>query len=118
MGKSYPTWKKRTSQYSGNSNSYDFDEHFKAHYQRPFKPASARHFASRKITEQELNDYWNTKEFSSSDNQLIREIRDRILYRFMYVIIGFFLLSMYGHFTMVNESEIALKKHQDRSGGK
>ncbi|CAF0748365.1 unnamed protein product [Brachionus calyciflorus] len=83
-------YKKRTGPvYSGSS--HNFEEHFQAHYGHGMKKtpkaasASARGHHSYKMSEEELKNYWNTKEFSHDDYQT--ELRNDLFFRSLIVIV-------------------------------
>ena len=111
------SWKRRGPAYTGRSTAYDFDEHFRAHYYRQ-RPSNVNYknsfnespFTNRKTYEKDLNDYWNTKEFSNQDSG--REIRNHFISKSLYTLMILFLLSLYMHWSVVRESERGLKSYQ------
>jgi DnaJ-class molecular chaperone len=109
------SWKRRGPAYTGRSTAYDFDEHFKAHYART-RPSSVNYKNSfrdsqfGKTYQEELNDYWNTKEFSNQDGG--REMRNQFISKSLYALMILFLLSLYLHWSVVRESERGLKNYQ------
>jgi hypothetical protein len=108
------SWKRRGPAYTGRTSAYDFDEHFKAHYARNRQSNfnyknSSTDSPFGKSYQEELNDYWNTKEFSNQDAG--REIRNHFISRSLYILVFGFFLSLYMHWSMVRESERGLKSY-------
>lgn len=67
---SFGNYKRRTGPVYPSSSSFNFDEHFQAHYgqthKRPY-PNQNRVHHSKKMSQEDLKNYWNKKEFSDED---------------------------------------------------
>lgn len=66
----FRSYKRRTGPVYPSSSSFNFDEHFQAHYGQTHKrpsPYSNRAHYSNKMSQEDLKNYWNKKEFSDQD---------------------------------------------------
>ena len=100
------TYKRRTGPVYQSNRSYDFEEHFQAHYGGIKKPPHAansttRGHHTRKMSDEELKNYWNTKEFSSEDYQT--ELRNDLFFRSLIIFV--ILMASYLVIKKAKESE-------------
>jgi curved DNA-binding protein CbpA len=95
-------WKRRTSGpvYSGRSDTYDFDEHFRGHYGsnekiRKPSPQSASFSSTRFTNERDFENYWRKKESQHDDD--LKHRFDSIIRNTLIasVLMCFFFVSLY-----------------------
>ena len=113
-------WKKRSGPiYTGKTAAYNYDEHFRSHY-----PKNERSYAggrssmdanpfSKYPNQEDLNKYWDTKEFSKDEET---KIRNKMLLRSIYVLLIFVFFNLVFSIASQNEREHglrALKKQID-----
>lgn len=86
-------WKKRSGPiHTGRTSAYDYDDHYRSHYGRTAQAGGG--FSQRRaknFNNQDLNNYWNTKEFTGEDD--MKNMRNRFIFRSLYV--TFFLVLIY-----------------------
>ncbi|RNA12096.1 molecular chaperone [Brachionus plicatilis] len=84
----FRSYRPRTGPVYPSSSSYNFEEHFQAHYGQGTKrphPSSSRAHHSRKMSQEELKNYWNKKEFSDED--YLTNLKNQFFFRSLIVIL-------------------------------
>ena len=116
---------KRTSGpvYSGRTSAYDYDEHFKAHYtnvKRPYTYGGSRDANSFEGSrnQEDLNKYWNRKEFPSEKENTIRnKIFLRAIY-FLFIYTIFYAVFAYSTEREKEAGMRAYQRHMDAKNNK
>lgn len=85
----FRSYKRRSGPVYPSSSSFNFEEHFQAHYGQGFKrpPPSGpnRGHHGKKMSQEDLKNYWNKKDFSEED--YLTNLRNQFFFRSLIVIL-------------------------------
>lgn len=100
------------SNHTGRTSAYDFDEYYRSHYNDRYKSKSyssgysASYGNGARMSQQELNNYWNKKRFGSHDE--IKDAYKRLIYSIIFSCIIMGLMLNVVNKAVLNEQKRAL----------
>jgi curved DNA-binding protein CbpA len=121
---SYQAWSKRNGPiYTGRTSAYDYDEHYRSHYPKNERRTyggggggGGPHMDAnpfRSPNQEDLNKYWDSKEFEQFDET---KIRNKIMLRSIYILLVFVIFNLVLSIASKNERDHglnALKKQNE-----